>query len=113
MLDKTAIERLRRLGGDAFLAEMIDLFLENAPRRIEAAREADARRDFAGVRRAVHSLKSTAGNVGARRVQALAEQIEETAGDGDSDRVAPLLEELEAEWLNVRKELGQERPESA
>lgn len=113
MLDKTAIERLRRLGGDAFLGEMIDLFLENAPRRIEAARQADAKRDFAGVQRAVHSLKSTAGNVGARRVQSLAEQIEEMAADGEGDRVAPLLKELEAEWLNVRKELGQERPEPA
>ena len=39
-IEGAALDRLLRIGGQEFLLEMIDLFLENAPQRIRAAQDA-------------------------------------------------------------------------
>jgi hypothetical protein len=38
-LDKAALERLRRIGGQEFLVEMIDLFLDHGPQRLDGIRD--------------------------------------------------------------------------
>ena len=63
---------------------MIDLFLEYAGQKIVEARAAQVAGNLTGVEKAVHPIKSSAGNVGARRIQELALQIEELARQGHS-----------------------------
>ncbi|MDE3054416.1 MAG: Hpt domain-containing protein [Gemmatimonadota bacterium] len=101
-IDPAAIARLRRFGGDALLFEMIDLLLVGAPQRLEAAHSGDLDR----ARAALHSLKSTAGQLGAAGVQALCEEGERAAGAGDAPGVAALLPRLDAEFEAARRALS-------
>jgi HPt (histidine-containing phosphotransfer) domain-containing protein len=94
-LDPAAVARLRRLGGPKLLREMLRLFREQAVAAIPAARAAHAAGDLAAVEQAVHSLKSSAGNVGARRLQELSDAIERRAEAADGPAAGPLLGELQ------------------
>jgi len=109
VLDAVAVERLRRLGGQEFLVEMIDLFLEHGPGRLDGIRAGMAERDAVLVQRSAHSLKSTAGNLGGRVVQGLAQEIETLAADGDLEAAAPLVERLTAGFGELRAHLERER----
>lgn len=109
VLDSGAIARLDRIGGNDFVVEMIGLFLENAPQRLETARDAFAAGDVPTLHRAVHSLKSTAANLGAQSLQATAAAAEARAGDEDMAAIPPLLEDLEREYEAAREELEAER----
>src|SRR5215204_1722849 len=66
ILDETVIRRLQTLGGDEFVGEMLSIFLDQAPRRIDAALDGARAHSLDAVRRAAHSLVSTAGHMGAR-----------------------------------------------
>ena len=108
-MEAGAIARLDRIGGSGFVIEMIELFLENAPRRLDAARQAYDREDAAALHRAVHSLKSTAANLGARSLQATAESAESRARSEDMDAIPPLLDDLERDYEEAREALEAER----
>jgi HPt (histidine-containing phosphotransfer) domain-containing protein len=91
LLDPAAIDRLRKLGGDSLLIRMIDLFLENGPRRVSAALEAAANHDVRGVEHAAHSLKSSAANLGATKLRQLSEQLEIAASRAAAAEVQELI----------------------
>lgn len=73
-----AVEMLRRVGGDRLLGKMAQMFKSNAPARLEAARTAVRSLQAQEFSRAMHSLKSSAGQIGARRLQALCAELEAT-----------------------------------
>jgi HPt (histidine-containing phosphotransfer) domain-containing protein len=108
-LDAAALQRLQRLGDEAFVCQMIDLFLDYVGTKIAEARTAGTIGNFTGVEKAVHPIKSSAGNVGARRVQELAMRIEELAQQGQAGPMVGLLGELAAAFAAVRIELEQHR----
>ena len=104
-LDPAALERLRRLGGDPFAAEMIDLFVSYAEKKIVEAREAQAAGNTEGVGNAVHPIKSSAGNVGALQVQELAARIEYAAHEGQFEPLPGLVAKLELAFISARLQL--------
>jgi len=108
-LDTAAIARLRKLGGEKFVGDMIDLFFQYAPQRLAAARAAEAAGDFQALEQAMHPLKSSAGQIGARQVQDLATQIEKLAMDKQLDAIHPLLHQLEVAVGQVMPLLEQAR----
>jgi HPt (histidine-containing phosphotransfer) domain-containing protein len=105
MLDNQALERLRKLGGDRLAGRMIALFLEAAPQRIQAARAGQEAGDFDQVRRAAHSLKSSAGNIGASLVREIADCLEQHAEAERAEPVFRLVNELELAFAEVRERL--------
>jgi HPt (histidine-containing phosphotransfer) domain-containing protein len=94
-LDETVMGRLRRLGGDALVERMIGLFMANARRRLEAAHAAMRSGALDEVGRAAHSLKSSAGNVGAIRLQHLAGALEGHADEGRAEDAADCLAQVD------------------
>jgi two-component system sensor histidine kinase/response regulator len=74
--DADALARLERFGGLKLREELTTLFLDEAPECIASGRAAFASGDVAGVRAMAHSLKSSAGQMGARRMQEICERIE-------------------------------------
>lgn len=104
-----ALERLRRFGGDALLRDMIDLFLEHAPKRIAASRQALAANDLAPVRLSVHSLVSSCAQLGAERMRRLSADAEQAVAT-DPGALAGLLEALEREFAIVQPMLAAARP---
>lgn len=104
-----ALERLRRFGGDALLRDMIDLFLEHAPKRIAASRQALAANDLAPVRLSVHSLVSSCAQLGAEQMRRLSAEAERAVAN-NPDALAGLLEALEREFAIVQPLLAAARP---
>jgi HPt (histidine-containing phosphotransfer) domain-containing protein len=108
-LDPHALQRLEQLGGTAFVAKMIDLFNSYAGEKVAAARQAHNAGDLPGIEKAVHPIKSSAGNVGASRVQTLAGQLEQSARAGQADVLAGLLAELEQAFATARDGLERQK----
>lgn len=110
--DQDALDRLRRFGGDKLLGEMITLFLAAAPERLEAARAAATSGDAESAERALHSLKSSAAQLGAMRMQRLSELGEHAAKSVLLDQVLPIIDELSHEhrrvhaWLTAARDGG-------
>lgn len=104
-----ALERLRRFGGDSLLRDMIDLFLEHAPKRIAGSRQALAVNDLAPIRLSVHSLVASCAQLGAERMRRLSAEAEQAVAD-DPGALAGLLEALEREFAIVRPMLVAARP---
>lgn len=108
-LDPGALGRLRRIGGGELVVEMIGLFLENTPQRLETARDAHGRGDRGTLHRAVHSIKSTAATLGGRALEAVAATAEVRAREDDLGAVRPLLDVLDREYEALREQLEAER----
>jgi HPt (histidine-containing phosphotransfer) domain-containing protein len=108
-VDTTAFERLRALGGPALLARMIELYLENAPKRLEILLRGEGRADWAEMERAAHSLKSSSANLGFHRLGELAQEIETMAERKVEAPMAMLRARLEAACPEVCARLRAER----
>lgn len=74
--DLDALKRLERFGGLKLRQELTTLFLQEAPTRIAAARASLAGGDVEALRAMAHMLKSSAGQMGALRVQLICERLE-------------------------------------
>lgn len=111
--DQAALDRLKRFGGGKLLREMISLFLTAAPERLTAARNAVRDGDAAGAELSLHSLKSSSAQLGAPRMQKLAERGERLAHQGTLDQVGALIAELETEFAEVQAWLTTARDEAS
>ena len=107
-IDPAALDRLRRLGGDEFAARMIDLFGSFGAQKIGEARRALEVANRAEVAKLMHSMKSSAGNVGAVEVQDLAARLEQLALQSQ-DSLATVLQELELSFARTKLELESRR----
>lgn len=100
-LDEAVLARLRALneeGEPDLVEEVLGLFLDDAPPRVEELVNAVAAGDAGQAARAAHALKGAAGNIGAGRVQAAAHRIEAAAKGGDLEEAAAALTLLRAEF---------------
>ena len=102
-LDPAALDNLRAMAGDpAFLAELIDTFLEDAPQLLDDLRQALDKEDAAGVRLAAHSLKSNGADFGATTFSALCQQLEMLGKSGQLAGAEALLTQVKEEFENVK-----------
>ncbi len=86
------------MGWDGAPAQMIDLFLSGARERMDQISEGLASGDREIAERAAHTLKSSAGNVGAQRLQMLAQEAEGLAESEEMNELGTLLPSLELEF---------------
>jgi PAS domain S-box-containing protein len=110
-LDAAALQNLRELGGIEFLAEVVDVFLADAPALIGSLRSSLERQDTEELRRAAHTLKSNGATLGAAAFAELCRTAEQRAKDGRLDDVSPLIERIEHEYRTVRDALVAVRSE--
>ena len=107
--DLASLERLKRFGGGKLLGEMISLFLTTAPERIAAMHAGLDKQDAKAAELALHSLKSSAAQLGALRMQRLCEKGESLAKTGALGDVAGLVREIDGEYPRVQAWLEQAR----
>ena len=108
IIDPEAIANLRALSpddGDAFLKEIIGIFLQDTPIRIAELHRSRASGDPATFTRAAHSIKGSSSNVGAHELRAVAEQLEHHSRQRGIDDVEALLAELEAAFFQTQEAL--------
>lgn len=107
-LDPHVLDTLRRLtppGEPDVLGQVLRLFLDEAPRRLERLRSAVAEGNAAEFQRVAHSLKGAAGNIGADALHDAARRADELGQAGRLDSAAPLVTELEQRLSNVVAEI--------
>ena len=95
VVDQAALAKLQAIGGDKLVGQMVRLYLENAAerlRQIDGGLGPDGSIEEA--ESGAHSLKSSAANVGATRVNALAAAMEKAAMKGDAAAVHELRSAL-------------------
>jgi len=108
VLDQAVTSALRTLtppGEPDVLAEVLNLFLAEVPPRMTRLRNAWAAGNIEEVQRAAHSLKGSAGNIGARRLYVVCSQLDERARLGDVAGATPLIGALGVEFGKVEAEI--------
>lgn len=95
VVDEGAIERLKEWGGEELPRKMIELFLDHSGDRLRQIRDGLTSGDAGRAEAGAHSLKSSAGNVGAVRLQKLTEKAEITAEKEDMDGLRDLVPAVE------------------
>ena len=105
LLEAGALERLEEWGGPQMQRRMIELFLSHAPDRMEQIKEGFSRAEANAVEAGAHTLKSSAGNLGATRLQELCEEVERVAEGQDLGELDRLMPELEATYSATCLEL--------
>jgi CheY-like chemotaxis protein/HPt (histidine-containing phosphotransfer) domain-containing protein len=108
----SALKALTRGGGNDLLSEMVDLFIKDAAERLDALRSALVNEDGKSFYIAAHALKGSCGNLGAKRMAALCDYLEEQGRAGRVRGLAPLVATLEEEFANVRRALEYEKQKS-
>lgn len=107
-IDQEAIENLRALdtdGDNAFLREIIGIFLQDTPLRIADLHQSLAAGDITHFSRAAHSLKGSASNLGATHLSSAAARLEQQARHDGLGAVGSHLPIIEAEFAVARAEL--------
>jgi len=113
ILDPNTLQALRNLqdeGDDDLLAELIDLFVEDAPRRVDGMRDAIAREDWPALAAWAHSLKGSCGSLGAIDMAELCSHLEQLGRSGSRRSEAELVfKQLEGQYALVREALEDQR----
>lgn len=97
---------LTDLGGDrATVADLVRLFIEEAPKLLAEGRAAAQRKDAPVTQRAYHTLKGSAGQFGAQDVHEMAKDIEQAARSGTLPNEAAMgrIEKAWAAWAAAYK----------
>jgi two-component system sensor histidine kinase/response regulator len=98
--------RARLDGNDDLMAELAQLFLDDAPRQIQAIREAQTNGDASRMENAAHTLKGSASTLGANGLTSLARELEMQGREMHLEGSNDLCSQLEKEWERLKIELS-------
>jgi len=93
---------MRWLGGDRhLLSELVGIFVDDGPKRLQAIRAALTASDVQQVEHVAHSLKGSAAILGATRLQTAALALEEAAHERHTENSPDLVAEIARELERV------------
>ena len=104
VIDRATVEELKQMSGPDFINELIDAFLDDAPKMISQMDAALTARDVESLRRNAHSLKSNANTFGATELGGLAKELEMMARENNLD-VGKRLVVLKKAYARVAEDL--------
>lgn len=93
---KTALEML--CGDAGLLVEICRVFLRETPATLAQMQQALEARDAATLIRTAHTIKSSLGAVGALRIMAVAQTLEDAAHNGTWPEIESLTQQLESRY---------------
>ncbi|GAB4147730.1 MAG: hypothetical protein Fur0037_15970 [Planctomycetota bacterium] len=111
VLDMMVVEELLSLSDDGdpeLLLDLIQLFLDDGPAKIAAIEQGISNGDFDQVERAAHALKGSAGNLGAKLLQAVCEKLQRATRQhqlAEVTELAPQLHQRFSEAMQALKDL--------
>jgi two-component system sensor histidine kinase/response regulator len=106
---QTALDRFN--GEEQLLEEVVELFVSDAPNRLADVRTSLEQGDPKRLQNAAHSLKGSAGYVGAERVAAQAMKLEELGRRGDLSAALEAFGQLEREIEQLKRAVADVMPE--
>lgn len=108
VLDPKVVDSLRQLtpaGEPDVLGEVLRLFIDEVPRRVERLKSAWQESNAVELQRAAHSLKGSSGNIGAHHMYEICKQLDERGKAGDFNGARHLLDSLVEEYARVEAEI--------
>ncbi len=101
--EESALEMLE--GERELLEDVIELFKESMPERLEEYAKGEAAGDREAISRAAHAIKGSAANISAMRLCKIAGFIETQARNGESEDFAAGLASLREEYARFENEV--------
>jgi two-component system, sensor histidine kinase and response regulator len=92
---------LREPGQPDPVIELIEIFVSQGHELLGRAQSALAEKNFRVARHAIHSLKGSAGNVGAKRLAVLAAEVEDSLDQGNEQMSPAALDDVRGEFSHV------------
>ena len=112
-IDHSKLQALSDMFGDdaaSVMVEVIDSYLEDAPKLLQSMRNSADAVDTLALGNAGHTLKSTSATLGAIALSELCKQVEAIAKNGQFNPAAlALISQIEAEYERVKTGLQEER----
>jgi HPt (histidine-containing phosphotransfer) domain-containing protein len=108
VIDPAVVDSLRRLtppGEPDVLGEVLRLFVDEVPRRVDRLKAAWRDGNAVELQRAAHSLKGSTGNIGARHMCEICKQLDERGKAGDFNGARHLIDSLDEEYTRVEAEI--------
>lgn len=105
VLDESVLEGLRALqdrSAPDLLKNLIGLFLDDTPARLEAVRDAVQQKQAVSLARLAHALKGAAANLGVLSMTQTCAQLEQLGRSEETHAAPGLVTRLEAEFDEVR-----------
>ena len=106
-INMEVVEELLSLSDDgdpSLLLDLISMFLDDAPTKLALIKSGFGAQDLNQVERAAHSLKGSAGNLGAVQVQQLCDQLQNASKSGVAE-IQALVQQLDAPFQEALSEL--------
>lgn len=101
VLDMSVIDELLALSGDGdpeLLLDLIGIFLDDGPAKVGAIVQGLEEKDFEKMERAAHSLKGSAGNLGALMLQQTCERMQVATRAHSFDESRQLTSDLKTHY---------------
>ncbi|HZZ20693.1 MAG TPA: Hpt domain-containing protein [Opitutaceae bacterium] len=108
-----AINNLKELNpgdGGEFLKEIVNIYLEDTPKRIVDLKTYLASGDVKSFTRAAHTIKGSSANVGAQILKSIGERMELISRTEGILSIAPMIVSAEEEFAKVEIELRRLAP---
>lgn len=108
VIDQEIIAGLCSMAGedaDEMLKELIEVYLEDAPARLQAIREAANNTDAMALQQATHALRSMSVTIGAIQFGSLCDVLEQNAKEQNLQNALTLATQIEQEFLIVQRAL--------
>ena len=108
VLDPAVLAALRQLnipGEPDVLTDVLKLFLEEVPPRMTRLRNAWSSGNIEEMQRAAHSLKGSAGNIGAQGMFDVCRQLDGLGRSGNLESASTLVDALDVEFDKVQAEI--------
>ncbi|MHB8910843.1 MAG: response regulator [Syntrophales bacterium] len=99
---------VRMMGDEELARAVVEGFLEDIPRQIEALRVHLESRDASGVAHQAHTIKGASANVCGEALRAVAEEMEKAARIDDLEYVMARLSEMERQFSRLKQAMGAE-----
>ena len=107
-LDRDVLDQLHEDLGGAAVLEVIGSFLDRTPSVLSTLRDAAARADVPGIRRAAHMIKGTSSILGARELSEQCAEIERVSQTGCIADAGPRVIALESTYRTIEAKLKAE-----
>jgi two-component system sensor histidine kinase RpfC len=111
VVDRNTLAELEQLGGQDFLADLVDEFIGDAAAVLRSLHEAVESRQPSVFREQAHALRSGAANIGARGMYEICLAYRNADAQDLAAHGAEHLRRLESEFERVRKTLRRRFPE--
>lgn len=105
IIEQTIFNELKQMSGAEFINELIDTFLDDAPKMTLELKSALSANDADSFRRAAHSLKSNAATFGASQLAEMSKELEMLGRENKLHETGDRLKALEEAMQSACEEL--------